>query len=87
MWCKKKSKTTKKETQPRQREEIYFMLKALQFKSGSRDAFNIFVFIFFRLMIYLSFRSIIPKSREGRMQQYLCVSRNYPLAYEIKVKW
>lgn len=66
MWCKKA-------TTDRKREEIYFMLKALQFKSGSRDSFNIL-----RIMIYLSFRSIISAQNIERLRN---LSRNYSLEH------
>lgn len=49
------------------------MLKALQFKSGSRDSFNIL-----RIMIYLSFRSIISAQNIERLRN---LSRNYSLEH------
>lgn len=80
---KKATRSRKKIRQLNERaaEEIYFLLRALQFKSGSRDAFN----ISFRLMIYLSFRSIIPKKKivcryNAWKHIFVYASRNYPLA-------
>lgn len=58
------------------------MLKALQFKSGSREGFNISPYDLFIFPINYT------KSREGENAEiFLCTSRNYQLAHEIKVKW
>lgn len=67
MWCKRRQQSKKSKS-----EEIYFMLKALQFKSGSRDAFNSSFALWF---IYL-FDQLQSEN----------IFHNYPLAKEIKAQ-
>lgn len=71
MWCKKPIQSTKKV------ERDLFHVKSFAVQKWLTWCLQ---YSAFRLMIYLSFRSIIPKSRKAQCRRYLC-------EYRVIIRW